>query len=176
MKFPLKMVWTEKKADLRQWAFHNIVIGLAPVLVSWIILAFGGVVELTGSFLDGTLMIFGVTLSGASLGFFAEQTKLRLKEFEGGIFAGLLITVILGTCGFTGVIALARFAPHVLFNPAVFMLSLTVVILACVFNFKLAAVRLAYSDEMLLKRMQEFETAHLRKKAEEAQEVGGVKL
>jgi lysylphosphatidylglycerol synthetase-like protein (DUF2156 family) len=145
-----RRIWKAKKHELKQWFFYNVVLGLSPILLSWVILAFGHTSNFSGPLLDGTVLIFAVTLSAASMSFFEAETQRKLKETESLLFNILISTLLVGSCGFAANIALRQFAPQLLWVPFCLTFSLLIVALSVVCNFVLAGIRLAYEDEQLL--------------------------
>jgi hypothetical protein len=154
MKIAFKRIWREKRCDLKNWVFYNVFIGLSPVLLSCFILSFGKVFyQFVNPFLDGTLLIFTATLSGASMNFYVTETKLNLRNTERYIFNGLLATIILGAGGYTAIIAYNQFSPNSLCYPIVFVATCAIMTLAIYFNLYLAGVRTVYTDAELMQRL-----------------------
>lgn len=177
MKIPFRRIWAVKESDLKQWIYYNIFIGLSPIWLSCVCLAFGRVFsQFVNPFLDGTLLIFTATLSGASMNFFVSETKLNLRNTEQFVFIGLLTAIILGAGGYAAIITLKEFSPNSLWSPMVLVTTCVTLALATYFNLYLAGIRSAYTDQDLLKKLVEEETEQLVEKAREAQEVDGAKL
>ena len=181
MRIPFGRIWAVRQYELKHWIFYNIIIALSPVLLSWIFLTFGGVYShFATPFLDGTLLVFAATLSGASMSFFVTETKLSLRQTERFIFNGLLGAIFLGAGGYTAIAMLKQFSPASLWSPMVFLTSCVVVMLAAYFNMYLAGVRSVYPDTDLMETLIEEEVqkpkAALTQKAHAAKEVDGAKL
>ena len=153
MKVQFRRIWLEKRYDLKHWLFYNLVIGLSPIWLSCLFLAFGKVFHLINIFLDGRLLIFTATLSGASMSFFVTDTRLNLRNTERFIFNGLLAGIFLGAGGYTAIVMLNQFSPSVLWSPIVFATTVVALALAIYFNLYLAGVRSVYTDPELMQRL-----------------------
>lgn len=184
MRIPFNRIWKERQYDLKHWLFYNVFIGLSPVWVSAVALTFGKVFsQFINPFLDGTLLIFTATLSGASMSFFVAETRLSLRKTEQYIFSGLLLAIFLGVCGYTAIVMLKRFSPDSLWPPIVFASSCITLALATYFNLYLAGVRSVYTDHELMEKLMseevqgiEAEKKELVAKARDANEVDGARL
>ena len=184
MKIKFDRIWEKKQDELKNWLFHNVLIGLSPVLLSFVFLMFGKAFsQLISPFLDGTLLIFTATLSGASMSFFVTETKLSLRKTERAIFRWLLAVIIFGACGYTAIIMLKKFSPESISQPLVFIASSLTLGLAIYFNLFLAGVRSVYTDHELLQEMMAEDVKQLKEekknlveKARDANEVDGAKL
>jgi hypothetical protein len=177
MKIPFKRIWSVKKSDLKQWIYYNIVIGLSPIWLSCLCLAFGKVFsQFVDPFLDGTLLIFTATLSGASMSFFVTETKLNLRKTEQFVFSGLLTAIILGAGGYAAIITLKAFSPNSLWSPMVVATTCITLTLAAYFNLYLAGIRSAYTDQEFMEKLVEEESEQLVERARDAKEVNGAKL
>lgn len=184
MKITFQRIWSEKQYDLKQWLYYNVFIGLSPVWLSCLFLTFGKVFsQFINPFLDGTLLIFTATLSGASMSFFVTDTKLSLRKTEQFIFNGLLVAIFLGAGGYTAIVTLKQFSPNSLWPPVVVLTTCTALGLGIFFNLYLAGVRSVYSDQELLQQLaceeaEELATEKvlLAEKAREARNVDGTKL
>ncbi len=184
MKIAFKRIWSEKQYDLKQWLYYNVFIGLSPVWLSCLFLTFGKVFsQFINPFLDGTLLIFTATLSGASMSFFVTDTKLSLRQTERFVFNGLLAAIFLGAGGYTAIVILKQFSPASLWSPFVFLTTCITLALAIYFNLYLAGVRSVYTDQDLIQKLVSEgadelakENAVLAEKARAAQEVDGAKL
>lgn len=184
MKIPFKRIWSEKRYDLKHWLFHNLGIGLSPIWLSCVFLTFGKeFTQFFGPFLDGRLLIFTATLSGASMSFFVTDTRLSLRKTERFIFNGLVTAIFLGAGGYTAIVMMNRFAPGNLWSPAVFFTTFAALVLAIYFNLYLAGVRSVYTDQELMQRLITEEAEGLAKEkvvlaetARAANEVDGARL
>jgi hypothetical protein len=171
------VIWQEKRSDLKQWFFYNVVVGLCPFWLSWLPLLFGMVFnKFHKPFLDGNALIFAVTLSGASLGFFAEESRRELKETKRFLFNWLFILTIVSSAGFGLIVSGQEFFPNRLSPWVVGITSLLLFIGGIAFNLHLAAVRLAYTDANLVERILQSEAKALSKQAKNNDSVDGIKL
>jgi hypothetical protein len=183
MKIPFKRIWSEKRYDLKHWLFYNLVISLSPIWLSCLFLAFGKVFRFYDHLLDGRLLIFTATLSGASMNFFVTDTKLNLRHTERFIFNGLLAAIFLGAGGYTAIVTLNQFAPGVLLTPLVVATTIVALALAVYFNLYLAGVRSVYTDQELMQALIEEEKDSIAKEktllaetARAANEIDGARL
>jgi hypothetical protein len=183
MKIPFKRIWSEKRYDLKHWLFYNLLISLSPIWLSCLFLAFGKVFRFLDPFLDGRLLIFTATLSGASMNFFVTDTKLNLRNTERFLFNGLLAAIFLGAGGYTAIVTLNQFSPGALWSPVVVLTTIIALGLAVYFNLYLAGVRSVYTDQELMRKLIEEEQDVLVKEkkvlaetARTASEVDGARL
>lgn len=151
MEKSLGLVWPNKRHELVQWGFYNVVLGLLPVWASWLVLAVGGTTSLRKPLMDGTVLVFAATLSGSSLSFFSMEAKRSLRQEESSLFAWLLSTLLAGSIAF-GAIAAREIGAKVS-DLVVLIISTVLLVAAIVFNFRLAALRLVYADPALLQKI-----------------------
>ena len=172
-------IWAERKDSLQEWIYYNLFIGLCPIWLSWIPLAFG---LQFGAFLrplrDGTVLIFVVTLTGASLGFFAEGTGRELRKTKTLLWMGLFATVLAASAGFSASIAAREFFAKQESMILVGLYSVIMLVVAVALNLHLAAVRILYSEEdpELLERVIRGPAEDLAKAASKENVVDGVAL
>jgi hypothetical protein len=172
-----QIIWREKHSDLRQWFYYNIFIGLSPIWLSWVPLVLGLVfTKFHRPFLDGSILVFAVTLSGASLAFFAEDTRRELRETKRFLLNWLFFVILTGSAGFTAITAEHEFFPNKLSPWVIGITSLGVFLAAIFLNFHLAAVRLAYSDDSLIQRIVGREPEQLVQEARRQDEIDGTRL
>lgn len=161
--------------ELRQWFFYNVLLGLSPIALSWLCLAFIGTHKFQEPFLNGSFLIFTATLSATSLGFFAEDAKVALPQTARVVLCGLIFSLILGTGGFTALVMINELASKSLSTGIIVATSLLILVSAIWFNLNLAAVRIAGANKDVTEEL----TKDTRKIAEQAKgkdEVDGVKL
>ncbi|HEY0076312.1 MAG TPA: hypothetical protein VGB77_19590 [Abditibacteriaceae bacterium] len=139
--------WSNKKHDLKQWMYYNVLLALSPIWLSWLFLMFGGVFsQFLNPFFDGTLLMFAATLSGASMSFFVTDTEVNLPKTERFIFNGLLVTIIVGACGYTAIVILKQFSSTPLNRPVITLVTYLTVLLAVYLNLYLVGVRSLYMN------------------------------
>lgn len=126
-------------------------------------------------FLDGSFLIFTATLCATSLGFFAEDTKMALPKTARVILCGLIVSLILGTGGFTALVMIKELATKAPSPGIVIGVSLGILLIATWFNLNLAAVRIVGANEDLKAELTE-EPRKMAAEAKKASEVNGVKL
>lgn len=168
-------VWQMRGHELRQWCFYNILLGLSPIALSWLCLAFISVHKFKQPFLDGSFLIFTATLSATSLGFFAEDAKMALPKTARVILCGLIVSLILGTGGFTALVMIKELATKAPSPGIVIGVSLFILLIATWFNLNLAAVRIVGANEDLKAQLTE-EPRKMAAEAKAKDEVDGVKL
>lgn len=173
-----QIIWKEKRSDLRQWFCYNILVGLSPIWLSWVPLILGLLFlkRFYQPLLDGSVLIFAVTLSGASLAFFAEDTRRELRESKRFLFNWLFFVIMTGSGAFTAIVTEREFFPHKLSPWVIAISSLMILLWAVVLNLHLAAVRLAYSDETLIQRILGREPDQLIEDAKNQDEIDGTRL
>lgn len=184
MNISFPRIWSMKHSELKNWLFYNVFIALLPVLFSWLCLAIGGVFShFFTPFLDGTLLIFTATLSGASMSFFVAETKRNLWKTERLILKGLLTAIVLGVAGYCTIITLTEFSPCRLSPPIVFLITCATMAVAIYFNLYLAGIQSVYTDDNLMDKLVAEEVkgvieqkAALADQAQTADEVDGAKL
>ena len=172
-----RLIWNSKRSDLKQWLFYNVLLGLLPIWLSWVPLILGWRFgKMTVPLCNGSVLIFAATLTAASIAFFAEESKRELKETRRFLWNWLLIILIFSSASYTAIIALTEFSPKVLSPGINGLLSLVVMIAACVLNLHLAAIRLAYSDNELVALLLKGQSAELTAKAAATTKVDGINL
>ena len=172
-----KVVWKERKSDLKQWLFYNIVLGLAPIWLFWIPLLLSlRIAKFTIPLLDGNVLVFAVTLCGASLGFFAEEARRELRETRRFLWNWMVVIMFLSVGGFVAISAEREFFPNIYYPWITGLASLLVAVSAIILNLHLAAIRMAYTDDNLVKAVMMQDPAELAKQANSATSVNGVKI
>ncbi len=175
MKPIFARIWQLRGHELRQWCFYNLLLGLSPVVISWLCLAFIGVSKFKEPFLDGSLMIFTATLSAASLGFYAEGAQSPLPQTGRVVLCGLITSLILSTAGFGALVMIKELSSKTLSSNAVIISSLAILLIAIWFNLNLAAIRLVSGDAELKAKLGE-ESRKVAEQAKKADKVDGVDL
>lgn len=175
MKKLFSKVWEMRGHELRQWCFYNILLGLSPIALSWLCLAFISVHKFQEPFLNGSFLIFTATLSATSLGFFAEDSKLALPKAARVILCGLIVSLILGTGGFTALVMIKELSSKPPSPTMVIGASVLILLSATWFNLNLAAVRIVGANEDLKAELTE-EPRKIAAEAKANTEVDGVRL
>jgi hypothetical protein len=126
--------------------------------------------------LNGTILVFGASLTAASVSFFAEDAKRELKQTNRFIWNGMLLTLLLSASAYATVITLNEVAPGVANAKIIIGFSFLMLLSAIFLNLQMAAVKIAYTDNELLNQLLKWEPEMLAKDAASATEVDGVKL
>ena len=175
MKKVFSRVWQLRGHELRQWFFYNVLLGLSPIVLSWVCLAFITVFKFKEPFLEGSFLIFTATLSATSLGFFAEDAKMALPKTARVILCGLIVSLLLGTGGFTALVMIKELSSKPPSVCIVVTISLFILLTAIWFNLNLAAVRIVGTNEDLKAELTE-EPKKIAAEAKDKTEVDGLKL
>lgn len=178
MKTTIEMV-NVKKNEFYQWLLHNLIFGLAGVWMPFIALSFAGKWRVKEVFLDGSLLMFAVTLSAVSLGFFMKETQINLRSKEMLTYVGLMITMIIGTVGLTALTFTNSFQAIPLNMVVVYPVSSIVAILAVILNFRLFMITVeteAPVDRAAVERKINADVLELREQAKSESKVGDIKL
>lgn len=125
---------------------------------------------------NGTVLIFAVTLTAASLSFFAEESQRKLKETRRFLWNWLLCIMIFSAAGYTAIISLTEFSPSSISLPICGAVSFVMFLGAGFLNLHLAAVRLACTDSELVAKMLSNEPVELAAEAKTTTEVDGINL
>ncbi|MFM2196658.1 MAG: hypothetical protein RLZZ505_90 [Verrucomicrobiota bacterium] len=172
-----RVIWSNKRGDVKQWFFYNVVIGLLPIWLSWLpLIVCWRLGKMLDPLLNGTILVFGASLTAASVAFFTEEAKRGLKQTNRFIWNGMLLTLLLSASAYATVITLNEVAPGVANQNIIIGFSCLILITAIALNLQLAAVRIAYSDNNLISELLKFEPEMLSKDAASATNVDGVKL
>lgn len=101
-------------------------------------------------FTDGSLLIFTVTLSAVSLGFFFKETQLSLRKAHTLTYAALMLTMILSVLGLTALFVAPVFAastpPIPLNMPFIYWVTGVLVVMAVFSNFRLFMAELSGTE------------------------------
>lgn len=168
-------VWQLRGHELRQWLFYNVLLGLSPIVLSWLCLAFIGKYKFQEPFLNGSFLIFTATLSATSLGFFAEDLKMALPKTARVVMCGLIVSLILGTGGFTALVMIRELSSQPPSTAMVVVASLLILVSATWFNLNLAAVRIVGANDDLKAQLTE-DPRKIAEEAKDKNEIDGVKL
>jgi hypothetical protein len=171
-------IWSKKNAELHNWLFSNIFLGLLPIILSTLAMFFGLRLNKLGApFVDGSILIFGATLTGASLSYFAEDLKRELKKTKRFLWMWLIGVLVISSAAYAMLIALKEYGPPgTQSDLVVAIVSLLLFLVGIAMNLHLAAVRLAYSDNELFNELRKSEVGALSKRAAQAKVVDGIKL
>jgi hypothetical protein len=175
MKRVFSLVWKLRGHELRQWCFYNVLLGLSPVVLSWVCLAFVAVYKFKEPFLDGSFLIFTATLSATSLGFYAEDARPAVPKTARVILCGLIAALILGSGGFSALVMIKELSSKTLSPSIVIGVSLFILIFSVWFNLNLAAVRLVNVNEELKAELAK-DVKKLATDAKGQSQVDGIKV
>jgi len=172
-----RLIWDKKNGDLKQWGYYNIALGLSPIWLSWLPLIAGlRFTNISTPFCDGSALIFAVTLTAASVSFFQEESQRELKETQRFLWRWLFLILIISSGFYTVIVALKEYSP----DSQIWWVNVTVTIClllaACAFNYYLAAIRLAYTDNELVTELLKSEPQQLSRAANKAKKVDGINL
>ena len=176
----------DRRSEFYQWLLHNIIFGLAGVWMPFVVLACFGRWRVREVLTDGSLLMFVVTLSAVSLGFFFKETRISLRRAHTLTYAALMLTMIFGVLVLTAlflapVIASSNTStitssrvPIQLNLPFIYWSTGILTLLAIISNFRLFLTELS-GIETVNRRLNSVADS-LTQAAGTAQEVDGVSL
>ena len=146
--FVSPFVTGERRALVCEWFFHNIVVGFAGVWLPLLALLCLGIFNPKKAILDGEFVVFAVTVSAVSVGYFVKEGSLKTRRSEIITYVGLMSVTLLGVLVRT-VLALTGEFGNVL-HPNMHLLAwltLVLVVAAIVLNFRLFAIQLDLEEK-----------------------------
>lgn len=173
-------VLVSRKNEFVQWALHNIIFGLAGVWMPFLVLILFGRLRTKEIFTDGSLLVFTVTLSAVSLGFFIKETRINLRIAHTLTYAILMITMIMSVLGLTALCLAPIFAastpPLPLNMPCVYTGTVALVFMAVFSNFRLFLTELTVSQIDVIAEKYNAPADKLALEAKAATSADGVRL
>lgn len=167
----------EKRARFCEWGLHNVVFGFAGIWVPFLALAFFGYFRWREALLDGDLVMFAVTASAVSLGFFVKETQVDLRKTEMFTYAGLMITMIAGVITRVVLAFAAQFSSAASLQVC-FLAVVTCVLVICAIglNFRLFTLELKSIERKDVERKLYAPAAELSEKAASLNRIDGINL
>jgi hypothetical protein len=167
----------EGRAEAWQWLLHNVILGFAGVWVPCLALRLFGVWRFREAFLNGDLTMFAVTLSAVSLGFFTKESQISLRKRKMFIYAGLMVTMIVGVITRTAIAFSTAFPAISIEVAAVELVTVVAVLAALFFNFRLFTAQLTevITREQVRQAINE-PALELTEKAKQNTKVDDIKL
>jgi hypothetical protein len=140
-----------------EWAIHlylahrherevNIVFGFAGVWVPFLALALFGYLRIKEAIADGEFVMFAVTLSAVSLGFFVKEPQINLKKQEMPTYIGLMLAMIVGIITRVALSLGSKFPQLPLNMTVVIWVTVLIVPLAILLNFRLFTTSLRKAE------------------------------
>jgi hypothetical protein len=136
----------DKRVELIQWLFHNIILGFAGAWVPFLALGFYGHWRKEEALRDGELVMFAVTLSAVSLGFFVKETQTSLRKRAILTYAFLMLVMFVGVITRTALAFASKFENATLQMPMVTWVTVALVAAAIALNFRLFTLELESLD------------------------------
>jgi hypothetical protein len=170
---------TLRKSEFYQSLLHNLIFGLAGVWMPFIALAFVGKWRVREVFLDGSLLMFAVTLSAVSLGFFVKETQINLRSREMLTYVGLMMTMTVGILGLTALTFSTSFQAITLNMLVVCSVSTIIALLAVILNFRLFMITIENElplDRLVVESKLNADAVEIREQAKSENKVGDINL
>lgn len=167
----------ERKPEAQQWLLHNIFFGFGGVWIPFLALCLFGHLRIKSTLCDGHLIMPVVTLSAVSMGFFMKETQINLRKTETLTYVGLMGTVIVGIIVMIALAFGTEFQGTAKLNiPVLAGVTLPVVVLAVILNFRLFMLSLEAVDREKVKQTLEEPIVRLTEEAKQGTSVDNVKL
>lgn len=166
----------EKRVEVYQWFLHNIIFGFAGVWVPFLALLFFGYWRTQEALLDGEFVMFAVTLSAVSLGFFVKETQINLKKQAMLTYAALMLTMLVGVITRTALAFASKFSAVQLQMPIVIWVTIALVVLAILLNFRLFTLELAFNNRRAVEEKINEAAKELAAQAKENTRVDNIAL
>lgn len=166
----------EKRTEVYQWLLHNIIFGFAGVWIPFLALYFFGYMRIRESLLDGEIVMFAVTLSAVSLGFFVKETQINLRKKETLTYAGLMLIMFIGVIIRTVLAFDAQFPTNKLELPAICWTTGALVVLAVLLNFRLFTIELDSIDRKTFRDAINKPVQDISDKAKDNNQVDNIRL
>ena len=166
----------EKRGDIYEWFLHNIIYGLAGVWVPFLALYLCGYVRTKEALADGEFVMFAITLSGVSLGFFVKETQINLKKREMLTYIGLMLTMMIGVITRVGLAFGNKYPQIPLEMTIVTWVTALIVPVAILLNFRLFTLELESLDHRTVEKALNKPIVEMTAQAKENTEVDDIKL
>ena len=167
----------ERRSLVYEWLLHNIILGFAPVWVPAFAFLIFKVFSWKNAVLDGEMIMFAVTLSAISLGFFNKETQLRLRKQEMLTYLGLMLVMLLGVIVRTALALAKEFKDQlVLDSHFVCWMTVALVVMAILLNFRLFTIELNSSSSRGIREVINQPVTQMTAAANQANNVDGIQL
>lgn len=130
---------------LLDWFYHNIFLGFSGVWMPLFAVAFFIAIPFEKTFLGGDLVMFAVTLTAVSLGFFVKETQTDLRKRARWTYYGLLTTMILAVVTRT-VVAIGDATQKTPDGNFIKVASVILIVAAILLNYRLFTLELFSRD------------------------------
>jgi len=166
----------EKRAEVCQGALHNIIFGFAGVWVPFLALMYFGYFRTREAIMDGECLNFAIILSAVSLGFFVKETQINLRRREMLTYAGLMIAMLVGVITRTALAFASKFQGAQIQVNMVCWVTVILVGLAILLNFRLFTLELETMDSSAVKNKLNQPAQTLSTEAKAHSKVDDIKL
>jgi hypothetical protein len=166
----------DKRAEVCQWLLHNIIFGFAGAWVPFLALGFFGHWRKDEALRDGELVMFAVTLSAVSLGFFVKETQTSLRKRAILTYAFLMLVMLVGVITRTALAFASKFDVVTLHMPMVTWVTIALVTGAAILNFRLFTLELESLDRKTVADRLNAPAMQLSAQAASANQVDGISV
>lgn len=137
----------ERRAQVYEWSFHTVVMGFAGVWLPLVALLCFNVFNPKKAVLDGEFVVFAITLSAVSVGYFIKETPLKTRRTEIATYIGLMTVTLLGVILRTVLALAGEFGKQLVPNSKLIaVLTILLVGLSILLNFRLFAIQLELQE------------------------------
>ncbi|WP_138086548.1 hypothetical protein [Phragmitibacter flavus] len=176
-------VWTnsplgtfERRVEVYQWGFHNIILGFAGIWVPLLALSFFGLFRKEALILSGDIPMFAVTLSAVSLGFFVKETQLVLRKRAIVTYILLMLTMIVGVIA-RSMLALYPTTPSLQLDMTlVKWVTIALVVIAVFSNFRLFMIQIDSTSPAKIQKEFDKNADQMSEQAKTGNQASGVRV